>query len=119
MRGLRIPVRIGLLEHSGAIRNGVLAYAGETACMLAAVSLARSADSGLTEFRIEHVSPAYGDSLLVRATAALDEAQRVVTRSELFVARGDDEELCAVGYGSLAAPLVDSQVGGLIRGGLQ
>ena len=106
---LRIPIRAELKQQHGFVHGGVLSYAADNALTFAGGSVL---GTGVvtSEFKINYLRPARGDSLVARATVVHCGRTQAVCRCDIFASEQGAERLCATAQGTiakLAAPAED------------
>ena len=108
---LRIPIRVELNQQHGFVHGGVISYAADNALTFAGGS-ALGTGVVTSEFKINYVRPAHGDSLFARARVIHCGRTQAVCRCEVFSSQQGAERLCATALGTiarLAAPAEDSR----------
>ena len=106
---LRIPIRAELKQQHGFVHGGVVSYAADNALTFAGGSVL---GTGVvtSEFKINYLRPARGDSLVARATVVHCGRTQAVCRCDIFASEQGAERLCATAQGTiakLAAPAED------------
>ena len=95
-----IPVRPELTQHHGFVHGGAIAsladnaltFAGGTALGPAVVT---------SEFKINFLRPAMGESLVARAVVVHHGKRQAVCRCDIFVAEDGKETPCALAQGTI------------------
>lgn len=108
---LRIPIRVELNQQHGFVHGGVISYAADNALTFAG-GTALGTGVVTSEFKINYVRPACGDSLFARTAVIHCGRTQAVCRCELFSSKQGDERLCATALGTiakLAPPAEDSR----------
>jgi uncharacterized protein (TIGR00369 family) len=98
---LRIPVRSELTQQSGFVHGGVISYAADNALTFAA-GTALGPDVVTSEYKINYLRPAMGDSIVARADVIYAGKTQAVCRCDVFVVRDGREHLCATAQGTIA-----------------
>lgn len=99
---LRIPITARLLQQNGFVHGGVVSYAADNALTFAG-ALALGPSVLTAEFKINYVRPAVGEWLVARASVVHGGRSQAVCRCEVFSRRDDEEVMCAVAQGTIAA----------------
>lgn len=97
---LKIPITRELQQQHGFLHGGVLSYAADNALTFAAGS-AMMAPVVTSEFKINYVRPAMGETLIARANVVYSGKTQAVSRCELYVLKDGVEKLCAVAQGTI------------------
>ena len=105
---LRIPVRTELKQQHGFIHGGVVSYAADNALTFAG-GIALGTDVVTSEFKINYLRPARGDSLVARAEVVHCGRTQAVCRCDIFSSEGGAERLCAIAQGTIARLLKPSE----------
>lgn len=95
-----IPVRPELAQHHGFVHGGAIAsladnaltFAGGTVLGVAVVT---------SEFKINFLRPALGDSLVARATVVHKGRRQAVCQCDIFASDSGTEILCAIAQGTI------------------
>lgn len=98
---IRIPIRPELKQQHGFVHGGVLSYAADNALTFAGGSVLGPAVV-TSEFKINYLRPATGESLVARATVIHTGASQAVCRCEVYALGPDGEKLCASALGTIA-----------------
>ena len=99
---LRMPMAGQLKQQHGFVHGGVVSYAADDALTFAGgAALAPAVVTA--ECKINYVRPAAGDALVARARVIHAGKTQADCRCEVFSVVGDDELLCAVAHGTIAA----------------
>ncbi|HEY0602696.1 MAG TPA: PaaI family thioesterase [Herpetosiphonaceae bacterium] len=98
---LVIPLRPQLLQQHGFVHGGVLSYAADNALTFAGGSVLGPAVV-TSEYKINYVKPAQGETLIARASVIASGKRQAVCRCDLFVDDGERETLCATALGTIA-----------------
>lgn len=97
---LRIPIRDDLKQQHGFVHGGVLSYAADNALTFAG-GTALGPGVVTSEFTINYVRPAIGESIVARAVVVHAGKNQAVCRCDVFVVRRGDERLCATAQGTI------------------
>lgn len=100
--------RVGIREHhrqqDGFIHAGVMAsMADHTAGYAAFTTVSEEFQILTVEFKINFLRPAYGDGLVCRSRVIREGSQVIVSESEVFDQRGEEESLAAKAMVTLMA----------------
>ena len=98
---LRIPIRGELKQQHGFVHGGVISYAADNALTFAGGSVL-GADVVTSEFKINYLRPAQGDSLVARAAAIHCGRTQAVCRCDIFASEKGADRLCATAQGTIA-----------------
>lgn len=98
---LRIPIRDELKQQHGFVHGGVISYAADNALTFAGGSVL-GADVVTSEFKINYLRPAQGDSLLARAAVVHCGRTQAVCRCDIFALEQGADRLCATAQGTIA-----------------
>jgi uncharacterized protein (TIGR00369 family) len=97
---LKVPVRAELKQQHGFLHGGVISYAADNALTYAGGS-ALGKGVVTSEFKINYVRPAVGDSIVARATVVHAGRNQAVCRCEVYVSDKGAESLCATAQGTI------------------
>src|SRR5512145_1266264 len=97
---LRIPIREGLTQQHGFVHGGVISYAADNALTYVGGSVLGPAVV-TSEFKINYVRPAMGDSIVARATVIYEGKTQAVCRCDIYSVKDGKESLCAVAQGTI------------------
>ena len=98
---LRIPIRGELKQQHGFVHGGVISYAADNALTFAGGSVL-GADVVTSEFKINYLRPAQGDSLVARAAVVHCGRTQAVCRCDIFASEKGADRLCATAQGTIA-----------------
>jgi uncharacterized protein (TIGR00369 family) len=98
---IRVPVRPELKQQHGFVHGGVLAYAADNALTFAGGSALGPAVV-TSDFKINYLRPANGESIVARASVVHAGASQAVCRCEVYVCGPGGEILCATSLGTIA-----------------
>ena len=99
---LRVPITEQLTQQHGFVHGGVVSYAADNALTFAG-GTALGPAVVTSEFKINYLRPARGESLVARAMVVHAGNVQAVCRCEVFAVAEDMEVLCAVAQGTIAA----------------
>lgn len=97
---LQVTISEQLKQQSGLVHGGLLSYAADNALTFAGGSILGPAVV-TSEFKINYLSPARGESIIARASVVAAGKNQAVCRCEIFSAAGDATVLCAVAQGTI------------------
>ena len=98
---LRLAVKPELLQQNGFVHGGVLAYMADNALAFAG-GAAMGVPVVTSEFKLNYVRPAKGETLVARAVCAVQSKAQAVCTVQVFTVAGGVEKLCAIGQGTIA-----------------
>lgn len=98
---LRLAVKPELLQQNGFVHGGVLSYLADNALAFAG-GAAMGVPVVTSEFKLNYVRPAKGETLLARAACAVQSKSQAVCTVQVFVVASGVEKLCAMGQGTIA-----------------
>lgn len=98
---IRIPIRPELKQQHGFVHGGVLSYAADNALTFAGGSVLGPAVV-TSEFKINYLRPATGESLVARASVVHAGTGQAVCRCEVYALGPGGENLCASALGTIA-----------------
>lgn len=96
---LTLPIREELKQQHGFIHGGVISYLADNA--LGFVGGSVLTDVVTSEYKINYVRPAIGQTLIARASVLASGKRQAVCQAEVLVIDGDEEKLVAVAQGTL------------------
>ena len=98
---LRIPIRAELKQQHGFVHGGVISYAADNALTFAGGSVL---GTGVvtSEFKINYLRPAQGDSLVARAAVVHCGRTQAVCRCDILSSEQGADHLCATAQGTIA-----------------
>ncbi len=105
---IRIPIRAELKQQHGFVHGGVVSYAADNALTFAGGG-ALGTGVVTSEFKINYLRPAQGDSLLARAEVVHCGRTQAVCRCDVFASEQGVERLCATAQGTIAKLPTPSQ----------
>ncbi|WP_419937886.1 PaaI family thioesterase [Candidatus Palauibacter sp.] len=97
---IRVPVTPDVRQQHGHVHGGVLSYAADNALAFAGGSVL-GPGVVTSEFKINYLRPAAGDSLVARAGVVHHGRRQAVCRCDIFAASGRSETLCATAQGTI------------------
>ena len=98
---LRIPIRPEHLQQHGFVHGGVLSYAADNALTFAGGS-ALGLQVVTSEYKINYLRPANGESLIARAEIIYAGKTQAVCRCDIFDLKEGQVMLCATAQGTIA-----------------
>jgi uncharacterized protein (TIGR00369 family) len=98
---LRIPIRDELKQQHGFVHGGVVSFAADNALTYAGGSVLGAAVV-TSEFKINYVRPALGETLIARSTVVHAGKSQAVCRCDVFAAGEGGETLCATAQGTIS-----------------
>jgi uncharacterized protein (TIGR00369 family) len=98
---LRLPVKPELTQQNGFVHGGVLGYLADNALAFAG-GAAMGVPVVTSEFKLNYVRPALGQTLIARAVCATQSKAQAVCTVQVFVVADGVEKLCALGQGTIA-----------------
>ena len=98
---IKVPISPQLGQHHGFVHGGVVSYAADNALTFAGGSILGPAVV-TSEFKINFVRPAQGDSLVARASVIHHGNRQAVCRCDVFASAEGAEALCATAQGTVA-----------------
>jgi uncharacterized protein (TIGR00369 family) len=97
---LKLPIAGQLKQQHGFVHGGVISYLADNALGFAGVSVL--GESIVTsEFKINYVRPAVGESLVARSSVVHSGRRQAVCRCDVFVVTAEGERLCATAQGTI------------------
>lgn len=97
---LAIPLEDQFKQQHDFAHGGVLSYLADNALTFAGGSVL-GGNAVTSEFKINYLRPAKGDSLIARAQARNTGKQQAVCQCDIYMKSGDEEKLCAVAQGTI------------------
>jgi len=97
---LRVPIRDEHRQQNGFAHGGVVSYAADNALTYAGAS-ALGLAVVTSEYKINYVRPAIGDSIIARATVVYGGKSQAVCRCDVFVVKDGREAMCATAQGTI------------------
>ena len=98
---LRTPIRAELKQQHGFVHGGVISYAADNTLTFAGGSVL-GAGVVTSEFKVNYLRPAQGDSLVARATVIHFGRTQTVCRCDVFSSEDGADQLCATAQGTIA-----------------
>lgn len=99
---LRLPITRQLQQQHGFAHGGVISYAADNALTFAG-GAALGPAVVTAEFKINYLRPAQGEELVARASVIHAGRSQAVCQCQVFAVLGEQEVLCAVAQGTIAA----------------
>lgn len=97
---LRLPLRAEHLQQHGFAHGGVVSYCADNALTFSG-GTALGKPVVTSEFKINYVRPAVGETIIARAQAVYAGKTQAVCRCDVFVVKDGEERLCAVAQGTI------------------
>ena len=97
---LAIPIRPEFGQQHGFVHGGIISYAADNALTFAGGSVLGTAVV-TSEFKINYLRPAKGDTLIVRASVVHHGKRQAVCRCDVFVLVSGNETPCAAAQGTI------------------
>jgi uncharacterized protein (TIGR00369 family) len=99
---LTVPVTEQLKQQHGFVHGGVVSYAADNALTFAG-GAALGPAVVTSEYKINYLRPARGESLIARASVIHAGKSQAVCKCEVFSVESGKEILCAVAQGTIAS----------------
>lgn len=99
---LRLRVRDELGQQNGVVHGGVLSYLADNAMAFAGGSALGPAVF-TSEFKINYIRPAAGDTLVARAQVMYAGKTQAVVRCDVVSWTGDEQATCVAAQGTIAS----------------
>lgn len=99
---LRIPIRPEFGQQHGFVHGGIVSYAADNALTFAGGSVL-GAGVVTSEFKINYLRPAMGESLVARASVIHHGKRQAVCRCDIFVSENGNEAPCATAQGTIVS----------------
>lgn len=90
---ITLPVRERFTQHHGFVHGSIVGFMADTACSWVAASVV--GDVVTSEYKLNLLAPATGDSLLARGSVIKAGSRQVVTRADVFARKDDVERIVA------------------------
>lgn len=97
---MHVPIRPELTQHHGFAHGAVIGFMIDSACAWAAASVV--GDVVTSEYKINFLAPAIGESLICRSAVIKAGQRQVVTRADVFVLNDNSEKIVATGLATIA-----------------
>jgi len=97
---LKIPIKHEHKQQHGFVHGGVISYAADNALTYVGGSVLGPAVV-TSEFKINYVRPAMGDSIVARAAVIYQGKTQAVCRCDVYTVKDGKENLCAVAQGTI------------------
>jgi uncharacterized protein (TIGR00369 family) len=99
---LRVPITDKVTQQHGFVHGGVISYVADNALTFAG-GHALGPAIVTSEYKINYLRPARGETLVARATVIHAGRSQAVCRCEVFAIAGTEWVLCAVALGTIAS----------------
>ena len=97
---LLLPINPNLTQQNGFVHGGVVSYLADNAMGIAAG--AKAMRPVLTsEFKINFVRPAIGETLIARGEVLYAGKSQHVVQAQVFAVKDNQEKLCAIAQGTI------------------
>ncbi|MDX1755692.1 MAG: PaaI family thioesterase [Marinobacter sp.] len=96
---LTLPVRKELKQQHGFVHGGVVSYLADNALTYAGGSVL--GDSVTSEYKINYLRPALGDTLIARASVLSAGRKQAVCQCEVVALHQDEERMVAFAQGTI------------------
>lgn len=94
---IEVPISPRVTQQHGFFHGGVIGAIADTACGYAALSTVPEGKAGLTaEYKINLISPADGELLLVEGRVIKPGRTLIVCQADAFIEKSGTRKLCAV-----------------------
>ena len=97
---LTLPIVKDLTQQHGFVHGGVLSYLADNSITFAG-GLAFGSNALTSEFKVNYLRPAVGDTLVARAEAKGVGRRQAVCQCEVYAVKGGSETLCAIAQGTV------------------
>ena len=99
---LRIPITDQIKQQHGFVHGGVVSYAADNALTFSG-GAALGATVVTSEFKINYLRPAKGETLVARANVVYAGRSQAVCQCQVFCVADGKEVLCAVAQGTIVS----------------
>lgn len=99
---IRLPITPSLKQQYGFVHGGVVGYLADNALTFAGGGR-MSGQIVTSEYKINYIRPAIGETLIARASVVSAGRTQAVTRCDIYVSEGGAERLCAAAQGTIVA----------------
>ncbi|MFN4165737.1 MAG: PaaI family thioesterase [Ferrovibrio sp.] len=97
---IAIAVRPDMTQHHGFAHGAIVGYMADTVCAWAAASVV--GDVVTSEYKLNLLAPAVGDSLTATGTVVKTGKRQVVTRADVFAVKDGQERIVATALATIA-----------------
>lgn len=97
---LSLPISNDVLQQHGFVHGGAISFLADNALTFAGGS-SMGVAVVTSEFKINYIRPAVGQTLLARAVTIHSGKTQAVCRCDLFVVKDGVEKLCAIAQGTI------------------
>lgn len=97
---ITIPIVDHLKQQHGFVHGGVISYLADN-CITFAGGLALGGNALTSEYKINYVRPAVGETVVARASAKNSGKRQAVCVCEVFAIKDGEEKLCAIAQGTV------------------
>ena len=99
---ITVPITDHLKQQHGYVHGGLISYVADNSITFAG-GLALGGNALTSEFKINYVAPAVGQSLVGRAVAKGVGKRQAVCQCEVYAIDGERETLCAIAQGTVVS----------------
>lgn len=99
---ITVPITDQLKQQHGYVHGGVISYVADNSITFAG-GLALGGNALTSEFKINYVAPAVGQTLVGRAVAKGVGKRQAVCQCEVYAIDGGQETLCAIAQGTVVS----------------
>lgn len=100
---LTLPVRREHMQQHGFVHGGVVSYLADNALTYAGGSALSGQGVVTSEYKINYLRPAIGDTLIARAVVQYAGKTQAVCRCDVFARTKGEEKLCATAQGTIVS----------------
>ena len=98
---LRLPVRKDHLQQHGFVHGGAVSYLADNALTYAGGSVLAGPGVVTSEYKINYLRPAKGETLIARASVLYAGKSQAVCRCDVLAVKEGIEKLCATAQGTI------------------
>lgn len=98
---LSLPVRREHMQQHGFVHGGVISYLADNALTYAGGSVLPRPGVVTSEYKINYLRPAIGETLIARASVHYAGKTQAVCRCDVFAVKDGIEKLCATAQGTI------------------
>jgi uncharacterized protein (TIGR00369 family) len=108
---LEVPIREELLQQNGYVHGGAVSYAADNALTFAG-GLVLGPSVLTSEYKINYLRPASGETLVARASVVHAGKRQAVCRCDVFAVGADGgETFCAAAQGTIVSVAAPKEAG--------
>ncbi|CAE6933201.1 Thioesterase [Pseudomonas marincola] len=97
---MQVAIRPELTQHHGFAHGAVVGFMIDSACAWAAASVV--GDVVTSEYKVNFLAPAIGETLICRSDVIKAGQRQVVTRADVFALHNGQEKIVATGLATIA-----------------